>query len=82
MDLYQEILLKMLERGNVQVTFSNLNRDPAQIVETECYRTLKKIKAVIEDDSLDDAACYLKIEEIVRLFEELGSGGGNRHDFG
>ena len=37
---------------------------------------------VIEDDSLEDDECFMKIEEIVCAFENLGSGGGNRHDFG
>ena len=26
--------------------------------------------------------CFIKIEEIIRLFESLGSDGGVRHDFG
>ena len=26
--------------------------------------------------------CFQKIEEIIRAFEEIGSGGGIRHDFG
>lgn len=37
---------------------------------------------MIEDDGLDDPACFQKIEAIVRVFETLGSNGGNRHDFG
>lgn len=36
----------------------------------------------MKDDDLEDDECFIKIEEIVRLFEGLGSGGGNRHDFG
>ena len=41
-----------------------------------------KIKAIIEDDSLEDKECFRKIEEIVCAFEEIGSNGGSRHDFG
>lgn len=48
----------------------------------ECYQALRKIRAIIEDDSFEDRDCFMKIEEIVRLFEELGSDGGSRHDFG
>lgn len=65
----------------MHIVFPNLKIDAAQIVETACYQTLQKIKAVIEDDSLEDQACFIEIEKIVRLFEELGSGGGSRHDF-
>ena len=41
-----------------------------------------QIKAIIEDDRLNDSECFQKIEEIIRAFEEIGSGGGIRHDFG
>ena len=56
--------------------------DAAQIVELECYKALQKIKAIIEDDSLEDDTCFKKIEEIVCAFEQMGSSGGGRHDFG
>ena len=52
------------------------------LIELNCYQTLKKIKAIIEDDSLDDPECFYRIEQIVCAFEEIGSDGGNRHDFG
>ena len=42
---------------------------------------LKQIKAIIEDDSLEDPECFQKIEEIVNTFEMFGSDGGSRHDF-
>ena len=37
---------------------------------------------ILDDDSLDDATCFQKIEEIVCVFEEMGFNGGSRHDFG
>ena len=36
-----------------------------ELAEMRCYQALKKIKAVIEDDSLEDDGCFMKIEEIV-----------------
>ena len=33
------------------------------------------------DGRLDDPACFLRIEEIVNIYEELGSDGGGRHGF-
>lgn len=71
MELYKEILLNLLAEDTI-----------AQIVESECYKALQKIKAVLHEDSLDDAECFQKIEEIICIFEELGSSGGPRHDFG
>ena len=66
-----------------QVSFPELiNTDVTTIVELECYKALGKIKAILKDDALADSECFRQIEEIVCIFEELGSCGGNRHDFG
>ncbi len=81
MDLYKEIIVRVLEKENVNVTFPNLKMSMEEIVEVECYKALQKIKAIIEDDSLEDNECFMKIEEIVCLFEDLGSDGGIRHDY-
>lgn len=53
-----------------------------KLFEKECYILLEKIKAVLEDDSLDDKECFERIECLVCLFEEIGSDCGTRHDFG
>ena len=82
MDLYKEILINILKNEEVHVSFPNLNTETNQIVELSCYNMLKEIKRIIEDASLDDATCFNKIEEIVCLFEKIGSNGGSRHDFG
>ncbi|MBS5660480.1 MAG: hypothetical protein KHW79_04285 [Clostridiales bacterium] len=52
------------------------------IIQSESYQALQKIKAVIHDDSLTDNECFMKIEEIICIFEALGSNDGTRHDFG
>ena len=59
-----------------------LNTDVTKIVELECYKALAKVKAIIENDALADSECFQQIEEIVCTFQELGSGGGTRHNFG
>ncbi len=82
MELYKEILAKVFATKEVKITFSDLQIDPKEIVEIQCYRALQKIKTVIQDDSLTDNECFMKIEEIICVFEALGSGGGSRHDFG
>ena len=82
MELYKEILAHALSQQSVEIVFPDLHMNATQIVELECYKALQKIKAIIEDDSLDDESCFKKIEEIVCAFEEMGSSGGGRHDFG
>ena len=81
MDLYREILTGTIETY-LKERVSSEKIDFDRIVELRCYKTLCKIKEIIEDDSLEDNECFLKIEEIVRVFESIGSDGGNRHDFG
>ena len=81
MELLKEIMIQVLMSEDIQISFPGLQLDIAQIVESKCYQAIKRIKAIIEDDSLEDAECFMKIEEIVCALEELGSGGGSRHDF-
>jgi len=76
-ELYKEILAKVIESQKIEVTFPDLQLNATEIVELHCYQALQRIKAIIENDQLSDFAC---IEEIVCLFEQLGSDGGNRHD--
>lgn len=83
MELFQEILCHVLSSEKVQVSFPQLEHtDVTKIVELECYQALRRIKTILEDDSLDDSECFHRIEEIVCAFEELGSSCGGRHDFG
>ena len=76
--LFEEILLEKWKEHSICFTAESCEK----IVEQESYKALQKIKAVLEDDSLDDPECFMKIERIIRIFEEIGSDGGNRHDFG
>ncbi len=82
MELYKEILAKVLAQSPMQITFPNLHIDANQVVELQCYLALCRIKDVLADDTLDDKECFSKIEEIVCIFESIGSNGGYRHDFG
>ena len=82
MELYKEIVARALARGEIQVTFSGQEPDISKVAEDTCYKALKKIKAIIEDDSQNDKECFMKIEEIVCVLEEIGTNGVNRHDFG
>ena len=59
--------------------------------EQEFYRCLssdaairapRNIQEILADDTLDDPACFHRIESIVPLLENLGISCGGRHDFG
>ncbi len=82
MELYKEILSHALMKGQIQVTLQGQEPDITKLIERECYKALQKIKTIIEDDSLEDSECFMKIEAIVCTLEEIGSDGGTRHDFG
>ena len=45
-------------------------------------RALLKIRDILADDTLDDPACFARIEAIVSLLGDLGINCGRRHDFG
>ncbi|MBQ9648513.1 MAG: hypothetical protein IJV43_09170 [Oscillospiraceae bacterium] len=81
MELYQEILSNMIRNHQEEPFFPLMAARAAWIVGTESYRALQKIKAVLDDDALGDEACFKKIEEIVCIFEKMGS-RSSRHDFG
>ena len=81
-ELLGDIVARAIAAGKIQISFSGMDCTVAEVVEGECYQALKKIKAIIDDDTLDDRDCFYKIEEIVCVLEEIGSNGGSRHDFG
>lgn len=79
MDLLKDILAKIIAEEEINIVFPTLKINATEIVEMESYKTLQKIKNIIEDDALSDFEC---IEKIVCVFEDIGSNGGGRHDFG
>ena len=79
MDLYKDILIGVLSKNAVKVKFENLEEQaPEILVEMKCYQALKHIREVLNNSSLSDFEC---IEEIVLVLEDIGSGGGSRHNF-
>ena len=80
MNLYGEILAEALRGRELEVTIKGA--DVQAVVSGACYRALERIQAILKDDSLTDPECFQRIEAIVRVYEDLGSGAGSRHDFG
>ena len=65
MELFKEILVNILTKEEINISFPNLNLTATEAVETESFKALQKIKAIIEDDSLSDFEC---VEKIVCVF--------------
>lgn len=81
MDFLREILIKALENQRIEISCPELTVDAADLVEMRSYAALCKIKEIVDDERLDDQACFHRIEEILLALEFLGS-GSTRHDFG
>lgn len=82
MELGIEILARFLAQQNAQITFSDLKLSASEILELQCYQTLRKIQEIVRHDTLEDKECFERIERIICVFEQIGSDGGVRHDFG
>lgn len=82
MELYEQILLKAFEREALDKLWPEMAKHAEAIVAQQCYQALEQIQAVITNDRLTDAECFMQIEQIIRIYEQLGSDGGDRHDFG
>ena len=78
MELYKEILAKVLEQEEIHVTFPHLQFSAGEIVEMQSYQALQKIRAIVADKALTEFDC---IEKIVCVLEEIGGNSGGRHDF-
>lgn len=77
MELYEAILCDSIARDVLPA----LKVDWVRLVEMKCYQAIERIYRVVSDDTLEDAECFRKIEEIVCALDDLGIGGGGRHDF-
>ena len=81
MELWQEIFCNLLKEEKIAISFPQIS-DISDLLDSQCYCALKEIQQTIKDDTLSDKECFMKIEEIICVFEKIGSNGGNRHDFG
>ena len=81
MELYAQILSKILENKEVNVIFPEIKINANEIIENECYKALCEIRAIIDDDKISDEECFLRIEKIIQLFEKWDCLEGYRHDF-
>lgn len=78
---YKELICAIFQNQRVELVFPDMEENIAKIVELKCYKILKQIRNVITNDNLSDESCFLKIEEILEIFNENGIFTGTRHDF-
>lgn len=71
-------MLHLLARYQVSVRFENLDDSIQDLAHMQCMLALHEIRAILDDETLDDFQC---VEAIVQVYERLGSNGGSRHDF-
>ena len=83
MDFYESLLYNFSEKLRAAVTPSDEEKQSllAELMDSADCRTLEEIREVLDDERLDEQNCFQRIEEIVILYEKLGSNGGSRHDF-
>lgn len=80
MKLFKDILAQVLSKQDLQITINDWNmQELIQTLNFTMLGALEQILRSLQDDELSDFEC---IEEIVEIFEDLGSDCGNRHDFG
>ena len=82
MELFTQLFIKALEGRKVEVRFPDAELDLAEKIESVSLATLRRIREIVMDDTLNDAECFKKIEEIVCTYEQPGIHCGVRHDFG
>ena len=51
------------------------------LVSDAAGRALLRIWDILADETLNDAACFYKIEAIIFLLNDMGISTGTRHDF-
>lgn len=70
-----------------EITYSLSQNQPSnkklstKVFELQCYIALNKIKAILENESLNDKDCFFKIEQIISVYEQMGVKISFRHDF-
>lgn len=82
MELYSEMLTKVLTGTLMEIKFPDLDEELPDLLRSAERIALSRIKEIVEDDSIDDRECFERIEMIVEVLEQAGVSCANRHDFG
>lgn len=71
MDLYKEILINILKDNDIEITFKGIEFDYNKLLENKSYVALNEIKKILANDTIDNANCLKKIQEIVDTYKTL-----------
>ena len=64
MELFKEILINILAREGIQSSLQDLDMIVVEAIESECCRSLEKIRAILDDQNLSDFQCIKKIRHV------------------
>lgn len=81
MELYKELLENLAYNNKIEISFPQFESEEKNIITNMCYKILCEIRNAVNDDSLTDEDCFMKIERIISVFEKYGIKSGPRHDF-
>ena len=70
--LSKELLARAIGESVVDHLDALAREALADLAERQAVAALRQIKAVLDDESLDDAGCALRIDAIVQTFHEAG----------
>ena len=70
--LSKELLARAIGESVVDHLDALVQEALADLAERQAVAALRRIKAALDDESLDDAGCALRIDAIVQTFHEAG----------
>ena len=70
--LSKELLARAIGECMVNHLDTLVREALADLAEREAVAALCKIKAILDDDTLDDPSCALRLDAIVRVFHDAG----------
>ena len=83
-DSLDEALLRQMEKSILLDTVYDERRISEEAMQAllreRCVEALCAIRRALDADT-QDAECFRRIEEIVKIYEAIGADGGARHDF-
>ena len=79
MDILMRVLADKLEKGEIKL---EIDSEVIAEIEKECMEVLRRIRAILADESIEDPECFERIEQIVCAMESIGLSCGSRHDYG
>ena len=62
MELFTQLFIKALEGQKVEVHFPDAELDLGEKIESVSLATLRRIREIVMDDTLDDAECFKKLK--------------------